>query len=163
MGAFHAYDIRGIYNKDFNREDVYKIGFFLPGLLNADAILVGRDARESTPEIFEYLCRGIADAGADVHDAGLTTTPMIYWGTARFGFNASVMITASHNPREYNGMKVSGKNAVPVGYDSGLQQLEQLIQTETSLLHLKRETLFLLILKMSIWSFSGNIILIFQI
>lgn len=129
MGAFHAYDIRGIYNRDFNKEDVYKIGFFLPGLLKAASVLVGRDVRESSPEIFEYLCKGITDAGAEVHDAGLTTTPMIYWGTAHFGFNVSVMITASHNPKEYNGMKVSGKNAIPVGYDSGLKELEQMIRT----------------------------------
>ncbi|RLD53480.1 MAG: phosphomannomutase/phosphoglucomutase, partial [Bacteroidetes bacterium] len=59
MKAFHAYDIRGVYNKDFNKEDVYKIGFFLPELLKADKVLIGRDVRESSPEIFEYLCRGI--------------------------------------------------------------------------------------------------------
>ncbi len=129
MGAFHAYDIRGIYNLDFNKEDVYKIGFFLPSLLNADAVLVGRDVRESSPEIFDYLCQGITDSGADVHDAGLTTTPMIYWGTARYKFKASVMITASHNPAEYNGMKVSAANAVPVGYDTGLKTLEELIHS----------------------------------
>lgn len=131
MGAFHAYDIRGIYNKDFNRDDVYKIGFFLPGLLGAEAVLIGRDVRESSPEVFEFLCKGITDSGADVYDAGLTTTPMIYWGTAQFNFSASVMITASHNPKEYNGLKVSGKNAVPVGYDSGLKELEHLILTQT--------------------------------
>ncbi len=131
MGAFHAYDIRGIYNKDFNKDDVYKIGFFLPGLLNADAVLIGRDVRDSSPEVFAYLCKGIIDSGADVHDAGLTTTPMVYWGTAHYGFKASVMITASHNPKEYNGLKVSAENAVPVGYDSGLKKLEELITTQT--------------------------------
>ncbi len=94
--AFKAYDIRGIYNKDFNREDVYKIGFFLPKLLKTDTVLVGRDMRISSPEIFESLTQGITDAGAHVKDAGLTTTPMIYWGTAKFGFEASVQITASH-------------------------------------------------------------------
>jgi len=131
MGAFHAYDIRGIYNKDFNKEDVYKMGFFLPSLLKADAVLVGRDVRESSPEIFSYLCKGITDSGADVHDIGLTTTPMVYWATAHYGFKASVMITASHNPKEYNGLKVSGDNAVPVGYDTGLKELEELIKTQT--------------------------------
>ncbi len=125
--AFHAYDIRGIYGKDFNREDAYKTGFFLPELLNAKKILIGRDDRLSSPEVFEYLCKGINDAGADVYDAGLTTTPMIYWGTAKYAFDASVMITASHNPKEYNGMKVSGKNALPVGYDTGLKDIEKRI------------------------------------
>ena len=61
MGAFKAYDIRGVYNRDFNKDDVYKIGFFLPELLNTKKVLVGRDVRESSPEIFE-------DAGADVYD-----------------------------------------------------------------------------------------------
>jgi len=122
--AFHAYDIRGVYGTDFNKEDAYRIGFFLPELLNARKILIGRDDRISSPEIFENLCRGINDAGADVYDAGLTTTPMIYWGTAKYDFDASVMITASHNPKEYNGMKVSGKNALPIGYDTGLKEIE---------------------------------------
>ncbi len=125
MNAFHAYDIRGIYNKDFNKEDVYKIGFFLPELLKADKILIGRDVRESSPEIYEYLCRGITDSGADVFDAGLATTPMVYWVTAKFNFDASVMITASHNPKEYNGLKVSKTDALPVGYDTGLGELEE--------------------------------------
>ena len=113
MGAFKAYDIRGIYNRDFNKNDVYKIGFFIPELLNAGKVLIGRDVRESSPEIYEALCSGITDAGADVYDAGLSTTPMIYWGTAKFGFEASVMITASHNPKEYNGLKISRKDAPP--------------------------------------------------
>lgn len=131
MNAFHAYDIRGIYNKDFNKEDAYKIGYFLPQLLNTDKILVGRDVRESTPEIFEYLTRGITDQGADVYDIGESTTPMVYFATAKFAFDASVMITASHNPKEYNGMKISRTNALPVGYDSGLADLEKMMQTET--------------------------------
>ena len=129
MKAFHAYDIRGIYNQDFNKDDAYKIGFFLPKLLNTKKVLVGRDVRESSPEIFEYLTKGITDAGADVYDAGISTTPMIYYGTAKHGFNASVQITASHNPREYNGMKISRENALPVGYDSGLADLEKMMKT----------------------------------
>ncbi len=124
MGAFHAYDIRGVYNKDFDKDTVYKVGYFLPQLLNARKVLVGRDVRESSPEIHEYLLRGITDAGADVYDAGLATTPMIYWGTAAKGFEASVQITASHNPREYNGLKISRVNALPVGYDTGLSTIE---------------------------------------
>jgi len=124
MKAFHAYDIRGVYGTDFNKDDVYKIGFYLPELLNADRVLIGRDARTSSPEIFQALCQGILDAGVDVYDAGLTTTPMIYWATAKYQFDASVMITASHNPKEYNGLKISRTDALPVGYDTGLKALE---------------------------------------
>jgi phosphomannomutase len=129
MSAFKAYDIRGIYSKDFNREDVYKIGYFLPKLLNATKVLVGRDVRLSSDEIFSFLAKGITDAGADVLDAGLATTPMIYWGTAFYKLDASVQITASHNPAEYNGFKVSMRDALPVGYDNGLKQIETWINS----------------------------------
>ena len=127
MGAFHAYDIRGIYNVDFDKDVAYKVGYFLPELLSADKVLVGRDARVSSPEIHEYLLKGITDAGADVYDAGLCTTPMVYFGTAFYGFKASVQITASHNPAQYNGMKVSRENALPVGLDTGLGQIRDWI------------------------------------
>jgi len=130
MSAFHAYDIRGVYNVDFNKVDVYKIGNFLPLLLNAKKVLVGRDVRESSPEIFEYLCKGITDYGVSVYSAGLTTTPMIYWATAKFDFDASVMITASHNSKEYNGLKISREKALPVGYDTGLKKIEQKINNK---------------------------------
>ena len=128
MGAFHAYDLRGIYNVDFDKEVAYKVGYFLPELLSADKVLVGRDARVSSPEIHEYLLKGITDAGADVYDIGLSTTPMVYWGTATYGFKASVQITASHNPAEYNGLKVSRENALPVGLDTGLGQIKEWVE-----------------------------------
>lgn len=130
MSAFKAYDFRGVFGKDFNLEDIYRIGYFLPRLLNVQKVLVGRDMRVSTPDIFDSLTRGITDAGVDVYDMGLTTTPMVYYFTAQHHFDASVMITASHNPKEHNGLKVSTTNALPVGYDTGLGKLEQMI-TET--------------------------------
>lgn len=129
MGAFHAYDIRGIYNVDFDKETAYKVGYFIPQLLDADKVLVGRDCRVSSDEIHEYLLKGITDAGADVYDIGLSSTPMVYFGTAHYGFKASVQITASHNPAKYNGMKVSRENALPVGLDSGLGQIKEWIDS----------------------------------
>lgn len=130
MGAFHAYDIRGVYGVDFDKNTAYKVGYFLPSLLETDKVLVGRDGRVSSPEIHEYLVKGITDAGADVYDIGLSSTPMVYFGTANYGFKASVQITASHNPGEYNGMKVSRENALPVGYDAGLGQIKQWIDED---------------------------------
>ena len=129
MGAFHAYDIRGVYNVDFDKEVAYKVGYFLPELLSADKVLVGRDGRVSSPEIHQYLLKGLTDAGADVYDIGLSTTPMVYFGTAHYGFKASVQITASHNPAEYNGMKVSRENALPVGLDTGLGQIKEWVES----------------------------------
>jgi len=124
--AFKAYDIRGVFNRDFNLDDVYRIGFFLPKLLQADKVLVGRDIRSSSDAIFQALSEGITDSGNDVYDLGLTTTPMVYWATAKLGFSASVQITASHNPKEYNGLKVSRQDALPVGFDTGLGDLLQM-------------------------------------
>ncbi|MCQ2135802.1 MAG: phosphomannomutase/phosphoglucomutase [Bacteroidales bacterium] len=128
MGAFHAYDIRGIYNVDFDKTTAYKVGYFIPELLGTDKVLVGRDCRESSDEVHEYLLKGITDAGADVYDLGLSSTPTVYFGTANYGFKASVQITASHNPAEYNGMKVSTENARAVGYDAGLKTIKQWIE-----------------------------------
>ncbi len=130
MGAFHAYDIRGIYNVDFDKYTVYKVGYFLPSLLDTDKVLVGRDCRVSSPEIHEWLIKGITDAGADVYDIGLSTTPMVYFGTANYGFKASVQITASHNSKEYNGLKVSRENALPVGLETGLGEIKKWIDEE---------------------------------
>ena len=129
MGAFHAYDIRGVYGVDFDRTTAYKIGYFIPELLKTDKVLVGRDCRVSSPEIHDALVEGITDAGADVYDLGLSTTPMVYFGTANYDFKASVQITASHNPAEYNGMKVSRENALPVGLDTGLGQIKEWIDS----------------------------------
>lgn len=130
MGAFKAYDIRGVYNKDFDKDTVYKIGFFLPSLLKSDHVVVGRDVRTTSDEIFEYLCKGINDAGCDVWNLGLATTPMVYFATVHYEADASVQITASHNPPQYNGLKISRTKAIPVGEDSGLRELQRMVETQ---------------------------------
>lgn len=128
MKGFKAYDIRGVYNKDFNSNDVYRIGHFLPDVLPAGRYLVGRDHRISSGEIRESLVDGLLSRGVDVYDMGLSTTPMVYYNAGRYHFDASVQITASHNSGEYNGFKVSGPNVVPIGYDNGLNRLEELVE-----------------------------------
>ncbi len=129
MKAFKAYDIRGVFGKDFDIKTVYRIGYFLPQILDTKQVLIGRDVRLSSDVIFAALVKGITEAGVDVADAGLTTTPMIYWATGKYCFDASVMITASHNPKDHNGFKISGKNVLPVGYDNGLNRLEKLVES----------------------------------
>jgi phosphomannomutase len=131
MGIFKSYDIRAVYGAEWDRGTAYRIGCRLPGLLGARNMAVGRDARLSSPEILEAFEAGALDSGCDVTDLGECTTPAVYFATAFYGFDGSVMITASHNPPEYNGMKVSRAGAVPVGYDSGLAELERLIARET--------------------------------
>ena len=124
MGVFKSYDIRGVYGKEWDAATAHGIGLRLPALLGARRMAVGRDVRLSSEEIFESLTRGITEAGCDVEDIGLCDTPAVYFATAFYGMDGSVMITASHNPPEYNGMKVSRREAVPVGFDTGLAQLE---------------------------------------
>ncbi|MCF0238688.1 MAG: phosphomannomutase/phosphoglucomutase [Sphaerochaetaceae bacterium] len=131
MGAFKAYDIRGVYNEDFNKDTAYKVGYFLPSLLECDYVVVGRDIRLTSDEIFENLCKGINDSGHDVWNIGLATTPMVYFATVFLNAGASVQITASHNPPQYNGMKISRAKGIPVGGDSGLKDLENLVNNGT--------------------------------
>jgi len=124
MGVFKSYDIRGVYGREWDAATAHAIGLRLPALIGARRMGVGRDVRLSSPEIFASLTRGITEAGCDVEDIGLCDTPAVYFATAFYGLDGSVMITASHNPPEYNGMKVSRREAVPVGFDTGLAQLE---------------------------------------
>jgi phosphomannomutase len=125
---FSTNDIRGIYSQHWNRDTAYRIGFYLPELLAAEDIVIGRDPRLSSEEIFEAVSDGIKDAGADVIDIGPCCTPSLYFANASFGFGASVMITASHNPPEYNGLKISGREAAPVGGSTGLQKLKEMVR-----------------------------------
>ncbi len=127
MSVFKAYDIRGVWKKDFDETTVYKVGFFLPSLLNTDHVVVGRDVRESSPVIHDELIRGITDSGADAWDLGLSSTPMVYFATNFLKADASVQITASHNPAEYNGLKISRTGALPVGGETGLKDLEKMV------------------------------------
>ena len=131
MKAFKAYDIRGEWGTDLNEDIAYRIGYFLPDILDTDTFLVGRDMRLSSDSMFDALTRGLTDRGRNVDSIGLSTTPLVYWSTAKYGYNASVQITASHNPKNHNGLKISAANALPVGYDTGLNRLEALVESNT--------------------------------
>jgi phosphomannomutase len=130
MSAFKAYDIRGVYGEDLTEDLAYRVGYFLPELLNSDHVLIGRDARKSSPSLFEAMCKGVNDRGCDVWDIGVCSTPTVYYAAPHLKAKAAVMITASHNPPKYNGFKISREEAKPVGKDTGLQDLEQLCKKE---------------------------------
>ena len=130
MKAFKAYDIRGEWGTDLNENIAYRIGYFLPDVLDTDTYLVGRDMRLSSPAMFDALTRGLTDRGKNVDFIGLSTTPLVYWSTAKYGYGASIQITASHNPKHHNGLKISAKDALPVGYDTGLNRLEALVESD---------------------------------
>jgi len=125
---FKAYDIRGTVPDQLNRETAYHIGHALAGFLKCRMIAVGRDMRLSSKELFEDFSRGVNDAGVDVVDLGLISTDGLYFAVGKFGYDAGAMITASHNPKEYNGFKICRKNAEPLSGESGLQQILKTIQ-----------------------------------
>ena len=127
LKAFHAYDIRGRFGTDLTVDIAYKVAYFIPELLGTKRVLLGRDMRLSSPALHDAVLNGLLDAGAEVCDLGLSTTPFVYYVTAKHGFKASIQITASHNPKDDNGLKISRELALPVGYDTGLQTIEQWI------------------------------------
>ena len=112
--CFGAYDIRGIYPEQVNEEMSYRIGRFLPGLLAGGKFVIGRDMRLSGASLSEALARGLQEAGCEVYDIGLCGTEMIYFAVPHLDFDGGIMITASHNPKDYNGMKFVKKDSVPL-------------------------------------------------
>lgn len=125
-GIFKAYDIRGIYPDEINGEIAYNIGRALVLHAKAKKVVVGYDMRESSYGLENELIEGITDQGANVVKIGLATTPMLYFASWQMEVDAGVIITASHNPAEYNGMKLCLKNAVPIGEGNGMEEIEDL-------------------------------------
>ena len=134
--GFGAYDIRGIYPEDVNEELAYRIGRSFPGLFAAKKVAVGHDIRLSGPAIRDALVKGLTESGCDVVDIGECGTEMIYFTTAHLKLDGGIMITASHNPKEYNGMKFVRKESRPISSDTGLKELEKAVMegefTETA-------------------------------
>ena len=128
MSFFKAYDMRGTFGVDFDLETVYKVGLALPKVVKGKRWLVGRDCRKTSNSVRDALVKGLTEAGAEVSDLGLCTTPMVYFFTASDVFDGSVMITASHNPPTDNGLKVSKATALPVGYADGLDKVERMVK-----------------------------------
>ena len=127
LSSFKAYDIRGKVPSELNQDLAYKIGKTYPVLINAKKIVIGHDIRKSSEDISSALSRGLTESGVDVIDIGLCGTEMVYYATPALDADGGIMITASHNPPEYNGMKFVKKGSVPVGYDSGLKEMEKMI------------------------------------
>jgi len=124
---FKAYDIRGIYPQELNQEAAFDIGRALVQYLNCDRVAVGRDMRSSSEPLFRAFAEGATGQGAEVVDLGLISTDGLYFAVGRFGYPAGVMITASHNPKEYNGFKICKKDAVPLSGEEGLFQIRDII------------------------------------
>ncbi len=135
---FKAYDIRGIYGEQFDEEAAWKIGHgtaqFLRSLLqgydrgqaNSQCVVVGHDMRTHSPSLTQALIEGITGSGANVIKVGMIDTPQIYFAVNHLGACGGVQVTASHNPAKYNGFKICGQHARPIGSDTGLKDIKHI-------------------------------------
>jgi phosphomannomutase len=121
--AFKAYDVRGIVPQELDADGAYRIGRAYVDEFEPRRIAVGHDMRLSSDELAEAATRGALDAGCDVDDIGLCGTEMLYFAVGEYGYEGGFTITASHNPAEYNGLKMVRRGALPVGGDSGLDRV----------------------------------------
>jgi phosphomannomutase len=121
--VFKAYDVRGVYPSELDEEGAYAIGRAYVEQFEPRRIAVGRDMRLSSPTMAAAVVSGAADGGADVLDLGMVGTEMVYFAVGSLGLDGGVMVTASHNPKEYAGMKLVRRGALPVGIESGLGEV----------------------------------------
>ncbi|HET8872485.1 MAG TPA: phosphomannomutase/phosphoglucomutase [Gaiellaceae bacterium] len=121
--VFKAYDVRGLYPSELDEEGAYAIGRAYAEHFEPKRIAVGHDMRLSSPSMADAVTRGALDAGADVSDLGLVGTEMVYFAVGHLDLDGGVAVTASHNPKEYNGMKIVRRGALPVGGESGLLEI----------------------------------------
>lgn len=127
---FKAYDIRGIYPEEINEDLIYKIGqAYVQVVKPKGKIAVGHDVRTHSPQLAQTLISSLQDAGIEVVDIGLISTEMLYFAVGYYGFAGGLQVTASHNPAEYNGLKIVREQARPVSSDTGLFQMRDLILT----------------------------------
>ncbi|MCK4521039.1 MAG: phosphomannomutase/phosphoglucomutase [Nanoarchaeota archaeon] len=125
---FRAYDIRGTYPDQFNEDIAYRIGRAVAELYKPGEIVIARDMRLSSPLLANSLIKGLTDSGIDVIDAGLCSTPLFYFIMGKFKYDLGVMITASHNPPAYNGMKFMKKPSIFINYETGLDKVKELVK-----------------------------------
>ncbi|MBR0056762.1 MAG: phosphomannomutase/phosphoglucomutase [Kiritimatiellae bacterium] len=129
-GIFKAYDIRGIYGESLTDEIFYKIARAYARFAGVRRVVVARDVRPHSEPLFAAFARGLNDAGADVLDIGHASTPMSYFANGTLGADGSVMITASHNTKEWNGCKLCRANAVPISGATGIADIERMVMSD---------------------------------
>lgn len=124
--GFKAYDIRGVVPTEVNEDLAYRVGRAYGDLYHPKTMCIGYDIRPSSQAIAQAVMEGLMDSGSDVYDIGLCGTEMMYFGTFYYGMDGGMMITASHNPSNYNGIKIVRQGGVPVSADTGLKDIEAL-------------------------------------
>ena len=130
-GIFKAYDIRGIFPTDINAEIAEAIGRAYVEFTGAGKVVVGRDMRPHSADLFEGLAKGLTAQGADVIDLGLSSTPQSYFANGTLKTDGSIMITASHNPGEWNGFKLCLANAVPISGVTGIMDIQKIVEKKS--------------------------------
>lgn len=129
-GIFHQYDLRGVVPSEVNERIVHDVGVAFVNFLHCKEkdVVIGRDGRESSPILQKALMNSIIQHGANVIDIGICTTPEFYFAVANYGRQGGIMVTASHNPKEYNGLKLVRERAMPIALDSGLNVIEEFVR-----------------------------------
>ncbi len=130
IDCFKAYDVRGQIPNQLNADVCYRIGNATAEFLDADCVVVGRDMRLSSGEFADAVSRGLTDAGVDVLDIGLCGTEMVYFATSFLNANGGIMVTASHNPADYNGVKLVREDARPISADTGLVDIRRIAEAD---------------------------------
>ncbi|BBB91668.1 MAG TPA: phosphomannomutase [Methylomusa anaerophila] len=125
--AFKAYDIRGRVPDELNEAMAARIGMAFVKLLGAKKVVVGRDVRLSSEPLAQAVVKGLNDMGCDVLDIGLCGTEMVYFAASHLGADGGIMVTASHNPMDYNGLKLVREQSKPISGDTGLREMEELV------------------------------------
>jgi len=126
QSIFKAYDIRGIYPTDINEEDAFKIAQAYAAVVKPKTVALGRDIRLSSDSLWKSAKNGLTAAGVNVVDIGKISTDMLYFAVAHYGYDGGITITASHNPKEYNGMKLVAKGSTPVYSEYLLPEIQQI-------------------------------------
>ncbi|MEG1273781.1 MAG: phosphomannomutase CpsG, partial [Acinetobacter sp.] len=130
LSCFKAYDIRGKLGTELNEEIAYKVGRAYGQIYQPKTVVVGCDVRLTSEDLKQATIRGLNDAGVDVLDLGMTGTEEVYFGAFHLDVQGGIEITASHNPMDYNGMKLVRENARPISADTGLKDIQALAESE---------------------------------
>ncbi len=123
--GFKAYDIRGVVPNEVDEELAYRVGRAYADQYEAEKVAVGYDIRESSPALADAVCEGLLDGGVQVYDIGRCGTEMVYFATFHYHLDGGIMVTASHNPMNYNGLKLVREEGIPISADTGLKEIEQ--------------------------------------
>ena len=134
ISSFKAYDIRGQLPHEINSEIAYRVGNATAEYLSAKKMILGRDIRASSKELSESMASGLMDAGVDVIDIGECGTENVYYATGELKSCGGVMVTASHNPSDYNGFKIVSENAKPISSKTGLLDIRKLAESDKRLI-----------------------------